>query len=89
MVFILNNIAWGFGLTSALPFTSILFVIFMWALVTIPLTIFGGLTGRMRAEGTLVDVDEKLPKISKKIPSLSLIHQPIVTVLIGGLIPFG
>lgn len=88
MTFFLNNIAWAARLTSALPVTSILFVVFMWALVTLPLTIFGGLIGRMRSETVLVEGGDKLPKIAKAIPKLSLIHSPLVTILIGGLLPF-
>ena len=88
MTFFLNNLAWASSLTSALPVTSILFVIFMWALVTLPLTIFGGLTARMRQEGSIVESSDKLAKTLKAVPRLSLINLPLVTVLLGGMIPF-
>jgi hypothetical protein len=85
---LLNNIAWAANSTSALPFTSVLFVIMMWGIVTLPLTILGGITGRMKMDETLVDVGDKLPKVSKTIPKLPFYHRPLFTIFIAGLLPF-
>jgi len=85
---ILNNFAWMAHSTAALPFSSILFIFFMWALVTIPLTIIGGITGRMRMDETLVDVGDKMPKIAKPIPRQPIYMRLIPSILISGLLPF-
>ena len=56
--------------------------------MTIPLAIIGGLTGRMRIEETLIDVGDKLPKISKTIPRQPIYLRFIPSILISGILPF-
>lgn len=85
---LLNNIAWASNSTAALPLGSVIFVIFMWAIVTLPLTLFGAISGRMKMDETLVDVGEKVPKMSRPIPKLPFYHTPMFTVFIAGLLPF-
>lgn len=85
---LLNNIAWASNSTAALPFSSVVFVIFMWGIVTLPLTLLGALTGKMRVDETLVDVGDKVPKIARPIPKLPFYHSPLFTVILAGLLPF-
>lgn len=85
---LLNNIAWAVNSTAALPFSSVIFVLFIWALVTLPLTVLGGITGRVRTDETLNDVGGKLPKIARPIPPLPFYHKPFFTILMAGLLPF-
>ncbi len=85
---LLNNIAWASNSTAALPFSSVIFVIIMWLIVTLPLSIIGGITGRMKMDETLVDVGDKLPKMARPIPNLPFYHSPFFTVFIAGLLPF-
>jgi len=85
---LLNNIAWAVNSTAALPFSSVMFVIFIWALVTLPLTVLGGITGRVRTDETLNDVGGKLPKMARVIPPLPFYHKPWFTILMAGLLPF-
>jgi len=85
---ILNSFAWASHSTAALPFSSILFIFCMWFLVSSPLTIFGGITGRRGMDDTLVDVGDKLPKISKPIPRQPLYMRFIPSVLLSGILPF-
>jgi len=85
---LLNNIAWAVNSTAALPFSSVMFVLFIWALVTLPLTVLGGITGRVRTDETLNDVGGKLPKIARPIPALPFYHKPWFTIIMAGLLPF-
>lgn len=43
---ILNTVAWVQGSTQALPFGTICIIIVIWALVTFPLTVLGGIAGK-------------------------------------------
>lgn len=43
---VLNTIAWVQGSTQALPFGTICIIIVIWALVTFPLTVLGGIAGK-------------------------------------------
>jgi hypothetical protein len=42
----LNTIAWVQGSTQALPFGTICIIMVIWALVTFPLTVLGGIAGK-------------------------------------------
>ncbi len=42
----LNSVAWAYGTTAALPFGTIVIIIVIWALVTFPLTVVGGIMGK-------------------------------------------
>ena len=42
----LNTVAWAYGTTAALPFGTILIIGVIWALVTFPLTVVGGIMGK-------------------------------------------
>mmetsp|Transcript_35407 Transcript_35407/g.31880 ORF Transcript_35407/g.31880 Transcript_35407/m.31880 type:complete len:279 (+) Transcript_35407:913-1749(+) len=84
----LNNIAWASDATSAFPFSAVFFIIFLWGVVTLPLTIIGGIAGRTRMDETLVDVGYRLPKMAKKVPELPLYLGVGFTAVIAGLLPF-
>lgn len=45
---LLNTIAICYGSTAAFPFPTILLIFAMWACVTFPLTVLGGVVGRHR-----------------------------------------
>lgn len=64
----LNSLAWGYGSTAALPFATVLFILMLCLLVYFPLTLIGGLTGRMRSKDVVPYIDEKYAKIPKEIP---------------------
>lgn len=47
---VLNTIAWVQGSTQALPFGTICIIVVIWALVTFPLTVLGGIAGKNSRE---------------------------------------
>eukprot|EP01015_Nassula_variabilis_P007587 TRINITY_DN1582_c0_g1_i8.p1 TRINITY_DN1582_c0_g1~~TRINITY_DN1582_c0_g1_i8.p1 ORF type:complete len:463 (-),score=127.17 TRINITY_DN1582_c0_g1_i8:63-1451(-) len=84
--FILNNLAWAYGSSAAIPFGTIVIILLMWAVVTFPLTILGGITGRMKAKDSVLD--DKFSKLMKPIPVLLWYRKAPISFLIAGIIPF-
>lgn len=84
----LNSLAWSYGSTAALPFTTIFFIIFLWIVVYLPLNLFGGLTGRIRNKDVLSYNDEKFMKIPKEIPSTIWYKSIYVHFFLSGFLPF-
>lgn len=86
ILFILNLVVWAEGSTTAIPFPSMLAVLALWFGVSVPLTFLGAYFGFRR------DVD-KLPvqtlDIPRQIPSQPWYMSSIITVLVGGILPFG
>lgn len=86
VLFILNLIVWAEGTTNAIPFGSLVAVLALWFLVSVPLTFLGAFFGFRR------DV-EKFPvqtqDIPRQIPAQPWYMSSIVTVLVGGILPFG
>lgn len=66
--FILNSIAWSNDSTAAVPFGSVFFVMLLWFIIYMPLTILGGITGKMKCEEILPNVDSSLPRLYKPVP---------------------
>ena len=47
----LNTVAWIYRSTAALPFGTIVIIFILWALITLPLTVLGGIAGKNRPVG--------------------------------------
>jgi hypothetical protein len=45
---VINNLAWYFDSTAAIPFRALIFIAFLWGVVYLPLTVVGGISGRLR-----------------------------------------
>ena len=48
MWLLVNSIAWYYDSTAAIPLNAIFFIGFLWAVVYLPLTLIGGVSGRLR-----------------------------------------
>jgi len=75
--FIINNVAWIEGSTVALKISTIFFVIGIWFVVSVPLTIIGGIGGKMKSSDEILEQDPRIPRINKAIPTTSLFRSPI------------
>ena len=74
----LNTIAIAYRSAAALPFGTIVLIVFVWAIVTIPLTIVGGIVGKNTKAGSSALTGGK---ISSRNPSyLVPIHDPQMCV---------
>merc|ERR1719163_1818997 len=87
----LNSVAIVYGSTAAFPFPTILLMFAMWACVTFPLTVLGGIVGRHRAmkQGqTETPFPCKTNKLAREIPSCRWYQSPITQMFATGFLPF-
>eukprot|EP00892_Ulva_mutabilis_P005551 jgi/Ulvmu1/3368/UM156_0025.1 len=83
---VLNTIAIIYRSTQALPFGTIVLIIFLWALVTFPLTVLGGIM----AKNAKVSFDPpcRTTKYPREIPALPWYRKTIPQMLFAGFLPF-
>lgn len=87
----LNTVAILYGSTAAFPFPTILLMFTMWACVTFPLTVLGGIVGRHRS---MRDAKEGNPfpcktnKLAREIPSCRWYQSPVTQLFATGFLPF-
>eukprot|EP01100_Stratorugosa_tubuloviscum_P010772 TRINITY_DN4689_c2_g1_i1.p1 TRINITY_DN4689_c2_g1~~TRINITY_DN4689_c2_g1_i1.p1 ORF type:complete len:620 (-),score=231.41 TRINITY_DN4689_c2_g1_i1:784-2565(-) len=83
---IINIIAFSFHTTSAIPFTTILVVLSIWALVGFPLTLFGSIAGRRLAGPFQAPVRTK--NFAREIPPIPWYRRAPTQMLMAGFLPF-
>lgn len=72
--------------TAALPFGTIVIILVIWALVTIPLTVLGGILGKNnRSEFAAPCRTNKYPR---EIPELPWYRHAIPQMVMAGFLPF-
>ncbi|KAL4853449.1 Transmembrane 9 superfamily member 3 [Chlorella vulgaris] len=82
----LNTVAWAYGSTAALPFGTIVIMLVLWALVTFPLTVVGGIMGKnTKAE---FNAPCRTTKYPREIPPLPWYRQTVPQMLMAGFLPF-
>ena len=86
ILFILNLIVWAEGTTQAVPFGSMLAVLALWFGVSVPLTFLGAYFGYRRDPDKLPVQTSDIPR---QIPAQPWYMSSFVTVLVGGILPFG
>lgn len=87
----LNTVAIFYGSTAAFPFPTILLMFAMWACVTFPLTVLGGIVGRHRAmkQGqTDTPFPCKTNKLAREIPACRWYQSPVTQMFATGFLPF-
>ena len=81
-----NSIAIHYRSTAALPFGTICIIILIWALVTIPLTVAGGIAGKnVKTEFAASCRTSKYPR---EIPPLPFYRTAVPQMLMAGFLPF-
>jgi hypothetical protein len=81
-----NTVAWVYGSTAALPVGTIVIILLLWSLVTIPLTIVGGVLGKnTRAEFAAPCRTNKYPR---EIPELPWYRGTVPQMVMAGFLPF-
>jgi len=87
---LLNTIAIFYGSTAAFPFPTILLMFAMWACVTFPLTVLGGIVGRRRA----IEMGKehlfpcKTNRLAREIPQCTWYQSHAMQVLTTGFLSF-
>lgn len=85
--FLLNFVAISYGSLAAIPFTSILILMLIWAFIAFPLTLLGTLVGRnLNGEG---DWPCHIKTVPRPIPDAPWYMTPTAMGLLGGILPFG
>ena len=82
----LNFMVWGQRSSGAIPFGTLLALIFLWFGISVPLTFVGSYFGYKRPA---LEDPVRTNKIPRQIPPQSLYMHPIVSMLVGGILPFG
>ena len=83
---IVNAIVWSTGSTNAVPFTSMLAVLAVWLFFSVPLVFYGAHVG---FKADKVEFPTRVRELPSPIPPQPLYLRAPVTMLFGGLLPFG
>lgn len=82
----LNFLVWGQKSSGAVPFGTLLALIFMWFGISVPLVFVGSYFGYKRSA---IEDPVRTNKIPRQIPPQPWYMNPAVSVLLGGILPFG
>jgi len=88
MFMFLNTVAIAKNSQAALPFGTIVVIMLIWALVTLPLTVIGGIIGRNTAKGRQYTPPCRVNKIPREIPPIPWYRQGGFQVFMAGFLPF-
>jgi len=84
--FIMNLILWGEGSSAAVPFTTIVAIMFMWAGITTPLCFLGAYYGYKKRP---IEHPVRTNPIPRHVPEQVFYTRPIPGIIMGGILPFG
>ncbi|KAK9810909.1 hypothetical protein WJX73_007474 [Symbiochloris irregularis] len=84
---VLNTIAIAYHSLAAVPFGTIVILLLIWLLLSVPLTLLGTVVGRNWAGQP--DNPCRVKRIPSPIPAKKWYLQPSVIAAMGGLLPFG
>jgi len=86
IIFVLNLVVWAEGSANAIPFGSLCAVLALWFGISVPLTFLGAYFGYKK------DVDKQpvqTQDIPRQIPEQPWYMSPALTIMVGGILPFG
>lgn len=86
LFFILDLIAWGYGSSDAVPFTTMLVLLVLWFGISMPLVFVGAYFGYKQ---DAIEYPVKTSNIPRQIPDQPWFMSIPFTLFIGGLLPFG
>ncbi|KAJ4953989.1 hypothetical protein NE237_030821 [Protea cynaroides] len=84
--FILNALIWGQKSSGAVPFGTMFALVFLWFGISVPLVFVGGYIGFKKPA---IEDPVKTNKIPRQIPEQAWYMNPVFSILIGGILPFG
>jgi len=87
IAFLLNFIAIGYDSLAAIPFGTMVAVLSIWALISVPLTMVGTVVGR-NWNGT-ADNPCRINPVPRQIPEKKWFNHPLINIVLGGILPFG
>jgi len=84
--FSLNMFIWGQKSSGAVPFGTFFALLVLWFGISVPLVYLGAFFGYRRPK---IEPPTKTNMIPRTVPEHAWYTQPVFSVLIGGLLPFG
>lgn len=84
--FLLNLFLWAKQSSGAVPFTTMLVIVGIWFVISIPLSFTGSWLGFKAAQ---IEAPVRTNQIPRQIPPVTTYLKPIPSMLIVGLLPFG
>jgi transmembrane 9 superfamily member 2/4 len=84
--FVLDLVSWGYGSTQAVPFFSMAALLLLWFGISVPLVFLGAYFGYKRPAMEFPVVTSNIPR---QIPDQPWFLQPLFTISVGGILPFG
>lgn len=84
--FLLDLFLWVKQSSGAVPFTTMLVIIGIWFVISIPLSVAGSWLGFRSAQ---IEAPVRTNQIPRQIPPVTTYLRPIPSMLIVGLLPFG
>jgi len=84
--FFLNILIWGQKSSGAVPFTTMFALVLLWFGISVPLVFVGSFLGFKKPA---IEDPVKTNKIPRQVPEQAWYMNPIFSILIGGILPFG
>ncbi|XP_014555842.1 hypothetical protein COCVIDRAFT_16662 [Bipolaris victoriae FI3] len=84
--FLMNLFVWGRGASGAVPFTTMLVVVIIWFVISVPLSLAGSWFGFKQAT---IEPPVRTNQIPRQIPPAGGYLQPIPSMALAGVLPFG
>ena len=84
--FVINLVLWAEGSSGALSFGTFFTLFFLWFCVSVPLVLLGSFFGYKRET---VNFPVRTNQIPRTIPTQAWYMHPVISCLIGGVLPFG
>lgn len=84
--FVLDIIVWSYGSTGAVPFLTMIAILTLWFGISVPLVFLGAYFGYKKDPLEFPVVTSNIPR---QIPDQPWYLNPSLTILLGGILPFG
>lgn len=84
--FILNFFVWGEKSSGAVPFGTMFALLVLWFGISVPLVFLGSYFGYRRKA---LDLPVRINQIPRQIPEQVWYMQPLFSIVVGGVLPFG
>jgi len=84
--FLMNLFVWGRGASGAVPFTTMLVVVIIWFVISVPLSVAGSWLGFKQAA---IEPPVRTNQIPRQIPPVGGYLRPLPSMALAGVLPFG
>lgn len=84
--FLLNLFVWGRGASGAVPFTTMLVLVIIWFVISVPLSFAGSWLGFKQP---VIETPVRTNQIPRQIPPAGGYLRPIPSMALAGVLPFG